>query len=186
MWRGHHSQMMTQQIGFSVLSAPLAAIDRRALSQAWYSALHLAKDRAHSASVPPRVPVLATDASKRRTAVEERKQSETRPTETRAIKREHERTVCRPPLERRTARTALGRKIERCFVNPGQPVQRATFTIDGTQARVHVTLQNRGGDLRIVAICPAAIREQVARALEEARYALAERGVVLRVEHHER
>ena len=35
--------MMTQQLEVSILAAPLAAIDRRALSQAWYSALHLAR-----------------------------------------------------------------------------------------------------------------------------------------------
>ena len=38
----HHRSMMTQQLEVSILAAPLAAIDRRALSQAWYSALHLA------------------------------------------------------------------------------------------------------------------------------------------------
>ena len=43
----HHRSMMTQQLEVSILAAPLAAIDRRALSQAWYSALHLARpDRA--------------------------------------------------------------------------------------------------------------------------------------------
>src|SRR6202034_3463065 len=40
--RWHHRAMMTQQLEVSILAAPLAAIDRRALSQAWYSALHLA------------------------------------------------------------------------------------------------------------------------------------------------
>ncbi len=34
--------MMTQQLHVSILAAPLAAIDPRALSQAWYSALRLA------------------------------------------------------------------------------------------------------------------------------------------------
>ena len=41
--RWHHRAMMTQQLEVSILAAPLAAIDRRALSQAWYSALHLAR-----------------------------------------------------------------------------------------------------------------------------------------------
>jgi hypothetical protein len=44
--------MMTQQLEVSILAAPLAAIDRRALSQAWYSALHLA--RPDRSPVPPR------------------------------------------------------------------------------------------------------------------------------------
>ncbi len=30
---------MTQQLEVSILAAPLAAIDRRVLSQAWYAAL---------------------------------------------------------------------------------------------------------------------------------------------------
>jgi len=37
--------MMTDRLRVSVVAAPLAAIDPRALSQAWYSALHLARER---------------------------------------------------------------------------------------------------------------------------------------------
>ena len=79
--------------------------------------------------------------------------------------------------ERRLLRSPLARKIERAFLHPAQRCERATFTLDGTAARVHVTLQGSGTDLRLVAICPAAVRARVARALEEARYALAVRGV---------
>ncbi|HEY1429269.1 MAG TPA: hypothetical protein VGF18_06830, partial [Candidatus Tumulicola sp.] len=35
---------MTEQLRVSIVAAPLAAIDPRALSQAWYSALHLARE----------------------------------------------------------------------------------------------------------------------------------------------
>ena len=47
--RWHHRAMMTQQLEVSILAAPLAAIDRRVLSQAWYSALRLARDDAEAA-----------------------------------------------------------------------------------------------------------------------------------------
>jgi hypothetical protein len=62
-----------------------------------------------------------------------------------------------------------------------------TFALPGA-GRVHVTLQGRGASLRLVALCSPAAREAVARALSEARYALALRGITLRAQlgeaHH--
>jgi hypothetical protein len=123
--------MITQQLGYSILTAPLAAIDRRALSQAWYSALHLARSGFPVANVPQQL-------SKARTAE---------------------------------------------ALDPARPVRRATFsfagTREGTRARVHVALQSGASGMRLVAVCPAALRAGVARALDQARYALALRGIVL-------
>lgn len=82
-------------------------------------------------------------------------------------------------------RSALARKIESIFLNPRQTVQRATFTIDGTNARVHIALQQKGTQLQLIAVCRPSLRETVARALEEARYALAERGIALSVRSEE-
>jgi hypothetical protein len=91
-----------------------------------------------------------------------------------------------PLVERRALRSALARKIESSFLHPCRSVQRATFTVDSTQSRVHVALRSSGNQLRLIAICPANARSAVARALEEARYALAERGIVLSAETEER
>lgn len=170
--------MMTQQLGFSVLTAPIAAIDRRALSQAWFSALHLAKD------APKReTPSSAAFALERRCAHDanvqvERRASATRQVPSMQVHREIKSAKREAPaLDRRSFRSPLARKIEYAFLRPNVPATRAAFTIDGTQARVHVTMQRTRSGLQLVAVCPPHARERVARALEQARYALAERGI---------
>ncbi len=171
--------MMTQQLGFSVLTAPIAAIDRRALSQAWYSALHLARQSpqqqtAKSASV-------REEAAHRKPApLTER--SGIRPTASlgaglRAAP--HSRRADATPVERRSLRSPLARKIEHLFLRPNDTTTRATFTIDGSSARVHVSMQQTRSGLRLVAVCSSRARESVARALEQARYSLAARGIAI-------
>jgi hypothetical protein len=172
--------MMTQQLGFNILTAPLAAIDRRALSQAWYSALRLA-----GAGRPPHASSRACAAAPPSVRVmHERESQQCRPcdkADTRAVARQ---TASAPRAavapERRAERSPLARRIERTFLNPLVRPQRATFTVDGTRARVHVTLQTTPAGVRIVAVCSASIRTRVLRALDEARYALGARGISAR------
>ena len=171
--------MMTQELGFSVLTAPIAALDRRALSQAWYSALHLAHDERPAAPT-------AKAAPKSTTAAERADAPAVRSTRGRdehcaiAIRRE-----CAPPRsraceeDRRSVRSPLARKIERVFLHPSQRPERATFSLDGGRARVAVTLQSTPQGLRLIAVCPKHSRGAVARALDEARFALASRGIAL-------
>ncbi len=79
-------------------------------------------------------------------------------------------------------RSRLAQRIERAFLEPNpHRAQRATFSVDGMGGRVHVALQSSATGMRLVAVCHATARDRVARALEEARYALAARGVALRV-----
>ncbi|HEY5341029.1 MAG TPA: hypothetical protein VIK27_08400 [Candidatus Aquilonibacter sp.] len=175
--------MMTQQVGFSILSAPLAAIDRRALSQAWYSALHLAKTPhlgAQTAAPPAARCAPHVAVPGRATPV--------RPDRASAIRvvphgaphvRLHETDG---GVERRAPRSSLARKMEHCFLDPVRRVRRASFTLEGSDARVHVALQGGDGSLRLIAVCPSRVREAVARALEETRYALAARGIALHVD----
>ncbi len=173
--------MLTQQTGFSVLTAPLAAIDRRSLSQAWYSALHLAHDGTRVATLSTKqTPLPPANAADRCIAQAER-QREARgfPAAHIAKNRRHHTQAHHIPVDRRALRSALARKIERTFLNPRHHVQRATFSLEGTQARVHVSLQRNGSRLRLVAVCAPAVRPAVARALQEARYALADRGIAL-------
>jgi len=171
--------MMTQQLGFSILTAPLAAIDRRALSQAWYSALHLARGSASQPLAPPAHTAVPVRAHTIQTAD---------PLErTRLPESEIAARVCergskpdgQVTSERRAPRSALARRIERTFLRPILRAQRATFTVEGTRARVHVALQTTPAGVRIVAVCPAAIQTRVSRALDQARYALAARGIAL-------
>ncbi len=170
---------MTQQLGFNILTAPLAAIDRRALSQAWYSALHLARaGQASQTQVPARGD--ASPCVRGIHASESRERSRLEKPDARTIVRQavsKPRAIAAP--ERRAERSALARRIERTFLNPLVRAARATFTVDGTRARVHVALQTTPAGVRIIAVCPASIQTRVLRALDEARYALAARGISL-------
>lgn len=170
------SGMMTQQLGFSILSAPLAAIDRRALSQAWYSALHLAREHAAPAQ-PPRSRASCAPAvpCNKRTNERGTFSSQREDRSAHASTARHERGTA---VERRAVRSPLARKIERVFLDPVRRPVRATFTLGGA-SRVHVALQSTSGGVRLIALCAPELRTRVARALDEARYALARRGIAL-------
>ena len=171
--------MMTQQLGFSILTAPLAAIDRRALSQAWYSALHIARtNQPHQTSPDSRARVPARLRTVHRSASPERSQL-TRDGTGVAVRSATSKAGAFAAPERRALRSPLARRIERAFLNPVARPKRGTFTIEGTAARVHVALQTTAAGVRIVAVCPASLQDRVARALDEARYALAARGIAL-------
>jgi len=179
------ADMMTQQLGFSILCAPLAAIDRRALSQAWYSALHIAQ---HARMAQPDVRVLAhargAVAPPHGDVVQERASSLKRgvaPARRGSVGRAR---VSGAP-ERRAERSALARRIEHTFLNPFVRPRRATFTIEGSRERVHIAIQTTVAGMRIIAVCPASMQPRVARALEEARYALAACGIALQPELRE-
>jgi hypothetical protein len=172
---------LTQPLEISVLSAPLAAIDRRALSQAWYSALGYSTEAVrvarcvhpagsersrtrgarHGVTVaraapPPSLRLIhgkkATNATARRVPEVERASGEPR------------RKACAPRL-----------------AQPGSPVKlaRTTVTLGGAGGRVHLVVQDRGGALAVIAICRPEVRRRVARALSEACTLLARRGVVV-------
>lgn len=174
--------MMTQQLSFSILSAPLAAIDRRSLSQAWYSALHLAHDRsaAPSSSSAAETTKSATHFCNPRERTSEQSAAAHEARRAAPDRRDRVRSDATP--ERRAARSPLARRIERTFLNPARRIERATFVIEGSQARVHVALQHAPGGLRLIAVCPPSVRGGVIRALEEARFALAARGIALHVD----
>ncbi len=167
----------TQRIGFDVLTAPLAEVDRRGLSQAWYSALHLAHDvpspqarvRAQcaapvSASATPDPRVAGLGETRAQTPAARAAQAQS----------------ARPcgATERRSQPTSLARKIERAIAGRKRYERLSAFVFDGKR-RVHVTVRAAGSRVHVVAVCAPESRARVARALEEARYALARRGVAL-------
>jgi hypothetical protein len=181
--------MMTEQLQVSILAAPLAAIDRRALSQAWYAALQRA----------PRQPTTA--AATQRASMPARAFDRVRPSVVPA--RRGKRLRCAVPnaqgkparraladvaagAQRRCRfRSELAGRIERAFFDARGALRRATFSLGRGNVRVHVILQTKGGKAVLLALCPPEIRDVVARALTEARLALAARGIGLEVHARE-
>jgi hypothetical protein len=176
--------MMTQQLEVSILAAPLAAIDRRALSQAWYSALRLASPGERISDCPrprQRVSAPASARTQNPTVSAHRMEVETRPpratpTKPTAISGDEETPNA---LRRRARRCALAQRIERAFGDSSAHPRRATFSMGQGNARVHVILQTRGTSTTLLALCRPELRTVVARALAQARFALAARGIVV-------
>jgi hypothetical protein len=172
--------MMTDRLRVSVVAAPLAAIDPRALSQAWYSALHLARER--SAQTPqsratsrepqlPHAPPLKTEAASREPhgamlPCRERAGSAVR-------------CVTSEPLVHRT-RATFTRRIEFALTRRSGPPARAAFVVVDGSKRALIVLQTRGATTHVVAICAPAHRQAIALALSQARAALAARGIAFR------
>lgn len=179
---------INQQLQFSVLCAPVASLDRRTLSQAWYSALYGSRrSAAHAGStrntagammydVPARQRAASTNVPLARSAAAGASEPSSRAGTSAASY----------DGDRRTARSPLARKIERAFLQPKCAARKASFTLEGEHGRVHVLLQSSGARLKLVAICPPNARAQVAQALAQARYALALRGIDLDAATRER
>ena len=166
-----------EPLQFSVMSAPIAAIDRRALSQAWYSALYRQTTPARTAqpSVAANTPLHGARKPLSQTCFS----AAPRATEeaTRRAERSGDGTRAHAGVERRQIRCALARKIERALLHPQGAQKRATFRIRGVPGRVHVILRAGAGGLQLVAVCSRNARTHVAAALAQARYALASRGI---------
>jgi hypothetical protein len=190
----HHRCMMTQPLRIDILSAPVAAIDRRALSQAWYSALRescgggpgsLPRPGVHDASGGARFFTSCEKAA--------RMKFPSRPSGAPGNSHTPPRHRARPVsatnqgvVAERRVRDALARKIEAMLLDPRRSAGRSTFVVDASGARVQVMLRTVGVEVRLIAVCSSGVRERVAKALEEARYALAGRGVAFGFEMKER
>lgn len=171
---------ISEQLQFSVLTAPVATLDRRTLSQAWYSALYGVETRKSSVAAPAHV---VPQGPARAHAPQPTPDGRRGPQTARASMRKHDaRSSERSesvPYDRRAPRSSLARKIERTFLRPRSVSCKNAFTVESEHGRVHVLLQSRGTHLKLVAICPPKARTQVAAALAQARYALALRGIDL-------
>ncbi|MFN2449137.1 MAG: hypothetical protein ABR508_04995 [Candidatus Baltobacteraceae bacterium] len=175
---------ITEHLQFNVLSAPLAQADRRALSQAWYSALY--GERQGGVSVAHRSPVTAASGAGRRAP---RAQSAAAPASAscEAPKRNAaaQSAVRGAAPDRRAGRSALARKIEQTLLRPHVRVKNATFVLAQGRARVHIVLRTQGARVLLIALCPQRERDCVSRALAQARFALAARGVALQTQLEE-
>jgi hypothetical protein len=172
---------ISQQLQFSVLAAPVATLDRRTLSQAWYSALY-GGGKCEAVQAKPRAGVRQTGTSPlspSATSQSPRTAASMRRVNPQLHRGASPLDVDGTPYERRAPRSPLARKIERAFLRPRSSARKTAFTIEGQQGRIHVLLQSRGSCLKLVAICPAHARVHVAAALAQARYALSLRGIDL-------
>lgn len=168
----------TEHLNFSVLSAPIASLDRRALSQAWYSALYGNHNAAESAVTKTRAEVEPARATRVFPAVvpaQARSASVAAPNPTRRVPARLQ--IAEP--ERRSPRSALARKIERALLQPRTGARKTSFAIRDGNGRVQVLLQMRGAQVRLIAICAPRATPRVAAALGQAQYALAGHGIEL-------
>jgi hypothetical protein len=171
---------LIEPLQIDVIAAPLAQIDRRALSQAWYSALGFSHGSGgggvSSIALPPRAqggaaPCRAHPEGVARPGCDDR----TRVVASAAPKARSGSSGNGICAERRT-RSKLAAAIERRLLRGAQP-RRSTVTLEGSSGRIVLMVQTRGARTHMVAVCRPQAREIVARAVAQARYALALRGV---------
>lgn len=177
----HHS-VPTPSGVFEIVARGLPYLDRRALSEAWYASLHIAERGAETAPRAPRVPVAPTPGAARASAASQANQS-CEPTAVRTVAlKSHAQAVLAAAAdrnERRRPPLLLATRIAKTFT-PAAPPASATFDIEHDGARVRVVMRRDAGSLRLIALCKPNARETVARALDEARFLLASRGVAVR------
>jgi hypothetical protein len=165
----------------AVVSTQCAHTDRRALSQAWYSALHVAQ-RDASPGAPRRMRI-GVSVDKGATPVIPNHPDGARPTPGGAPARANvpsRRDVAVPAaaIERRTPKSDLAKRIERAVVTNGRRAgAAASLAIRAADGRVQLVVRTQGDATRIVALCAPELEARVARALAQARFALATRGV---------
>lgn len=159
----------TQALEHGLVAAPIAAIDRRSLSQAWYSALGLSQQgnprtavaRRATAQMP--APAVRRSPDAQRTTLSNAPAARATVSST-APARSSSRAATEPlPFSRSIP---LAKRIERTLERRPLP-KRATLVLDGNGGRVHVLIQRCGSRLRIVTVCRRAVRDVVARALSE-------------------
>lgn len=173
--------MTTGSEGVAVIATQLAHTDRRALSEAWYSALHLARDAspAGSAALHGATPVPLS----RQHAAKPPSSASTRDVP-RLSSRAEDCTAIRSrgtaTIDRRRPPTEIAQRIERAVAALGvrRPLP-AAHTVDVGDGRVRLLVHADGRCTRIVALCRPELRERVERALAHARFTLAGRGIAV-------
>ena len=164
-------------VRYSVLSAPLAQIDRRALSQAWVSALHLSQAPSARRAMPTRCVTHISSGERTSTALLSSAHSASAGERTRAL-RVDSRAIIIAGGERRSTQSSLARRIVATLLAPRNTARRCTLALAGAKGRVHLLLGGSDRRLHLVALCAPGVRGEVERALREVRYALAARGIL--------
>jgi hypothetical protein len=169
--------MQTTSGGIAVVTTTLAQTDRRALSQAWYSALHLAESNPARTAKPPRGATAAASRAPRPSVAGAIRAPRANATAARIVRGSDATRTPEVRTERRLPAGVLGRRIAKLVARPAAPAQSRAATVSVRGARVHVIVRTHGSATRIVALCPPPLEARVARALAQARFALASRGV---------
>ena len=168
---------MTTASHVAVVATRVAETDRRALSQAWYSALHLADDDTHPSPRATAFVGATGGVGAPRAARAPANPPSSRGTADAPARVGRGRDGSMPGAERRSPASDVTRRVERAVATiartPLRGVSR-TVTIDG--GRVRLLLRSDGNATRIVALCSEPLRATVERALAHARFALAARG----------
>jgi hypothetical protein len=167
--------------GVAVVTMQIALTDRRALSQAWYSALHLARATAPPAGPTRRAAAAVAPAHAAPAQAHAGRDAHpwTAPLATpRAARAVAPRGIGADERRRAVTETdrRLGRAIATLAARPRRPL---AHTVDVAGGRVRLLVQSDGRTTRIVALCSAALREPVGRALARARFALAGAGIAV-------
>jgi hypothetical protein len=165
--------------GVTVLSVPIQNCDRRALSQAWYSALHSRRAiAAPPAAVHRRITERAAPIQRGRllqfSAAGTRRLVNVRPFTSKRL------ATLAPTFQQPARRASLAVQMERAFFLRQEAPRQTTFTLDDGKSRVHVTLRRIGQTVHLVALCSASAREAVAQALVEIQCRLHTQGLKLR------
>lgn len=169
---------MTTANDIAAVRARLPYFDRRALSQAWFSAFHLASD-ATPATVKHAFAICegASDGPLPRSATLQRRSQSLVPFAGPKPLRRLEGAGASGPASpaRRGQRVAAPLEAARRF-----PPLRASFTITIEGARVQILLRREGPALHVVALCTRRHLELVRRALACADFALRAQGADVR------
>lgn len=172
---------MTTSDGVAVIATQIAQTDRRALSEAWYSALHLAREAPPRAQPSRRSAAAAAplpDAPLRGRAAGATATPAIAPAFARGARGAGPRGDSADERRRAPSETErrVGRALAALATLPRTPV---AHTVDVAGGRVRLLVQSDGRTTRIVALCSAALREPVQRAVASARFALAGAGVTV-------
>lgn len=173
----------------AVIETRLPYTDRRALSEAWFSALHLARDAQPDASAPP----AKTRAAAPESGAASRQRSD-RPAPDAAPRRERSATVERAgrraayagfDVSQRRAGDARGAVAERASFERARsyPPFRTSLTLEGANGtRVHLIVRRVGPTLHVVALCPRTVEPLVRKALANADIHFRTRGERLQID----
>lgn len=165
--------------GVAVIATQLAQTDRRALSEAWYSALHLAGGTIAPRTAPHRVGT-APAAKAPAPATHDERERASAPLAQRSRQRPPGRASADAGVERRRPVGETARHIERAVtaLAARRPLPVA-HTVEIAGGRVRLLVHDDGRTTRIVALCSGPLREHVERALASARFSLAGAGVAV-------
>jgi hypothetical protein len=160
--------------GVAVIATQVARTDRRALSEAWYSALHAAhgKPAAHVLALQrPASPLTLLHGPHTLSSCETPVPIAT-PIRHR-VRHDVAADFDAAPERRRPA-CETSRRIERAVTTLAtRPSAVTAHTVDVAGGRVRLLVRSDRSATRIIAVCSSPLREPVERALAHARFALA-------------